>query len=104
MAKSNKLLILINNFKTTDMGFLENNLIPDHHGMVFTINTKNESDRARVKKVLLKLPEIEDVQFNDEPYPEEMTVTTNKVVDLKKIQNVLIPYSFHALRKTLTGY
>ncbi|WP_158849243.1 heavy-metal-associated domain-containing protein [Algibacter sp. L1A34] len=86
------------------MGFLEKNLIPGIHGMVFTINTKNEKDRAKVKKVLLKMPEIADVIFNTEAYPEEMTVSTNKVIAVEKLQKALIPYSFHALRKTLTGY
>ena len=85
------------------MGFLENNLIPNIHGMVFTINTENEIDRAKVKQILAALPEIEKVEFNIDVYPNEMTVSTKKVLAIGKFQQALIPHRFHALRKTLTG-
>ena len=85
------------------MGFLENNLIPSTHGMVFTINTENEKDREKVKQILLKMPEVEHVKFDTTVYPNEMSVTTNEVLTVEELQIALIPHRFHALRKTLTG-
>lgn len=85
------------------MGFLETNLIPNIHGKVFTINTENEIDRAKVKQILSALPEIEKVEFNSVVYPNEMTISTKKVLAIEKFQKALIPHDFHALRKTLTG-
>ena len=103
MVESRNQIILTKNIKITDMGFLEKNLIPGEHGIVFIINTENEKDRAKVKRILLKMPEITNVTFDSEVFPEEMIVTTKKVLTIENMQKALIPYNFHALKKTLSG-
>ena len=85
------------------MDFLKNNILPETHGVIFTINTESDESIAEVKRILSALPEIEEVHFNTAVYPNEMTVTTHEVLAIEKLQKTLIPYHYHALPKTLTG-
>jgi len=85
------------------MGYLSKNIFPGEQGMVFTINTKNPKDMAKVKALLSKLNQIESVVFDQKAYPHEMTVNTVEVLKVEELQNALIPFGFHALPKTLPG-
>jgi len=85
------------------MDFLKNNILPNTHGVIFTINTGSDKAIAEVKQILSALPEVEEVQFNAKVYPNEMTVTTHEVLAVEKLQKALVANQYHALPKTLAG-
>ncbi|PID71295.1 MAG: hypothetical protein CR985_00570 [Flavobacteriales bacterium] len=81
------------------MTFISENVIPGNHGRVFTIDVKREIDLDRVKNKLMKLHAISSVIINNEVYPVEMTIQTDRVIAVKTIQEVMNSMGFHAIPK-----
>jgi hypothetical protein len=82
------------------MSYFEDNIFPGEQGMVFKINTKDSQDIAQVKALLSDLPQIKSLEFDEAVYPHEMRVITSETLNVKDLQNKLIPHRFHALPKT----
>ena len=85
------------------MSLFSENVIPGNHGKVFTVNVEDQKEFETLQEALLKLDGIKDVMFNNDGYPPELTVHTDKLVKVEDVQAVIKEQGFHAVPKTLFG-
>ena len=62
--------------------------VPGKYKQVYTVDTHDFLDFERLKEALLTLPEIEDVLYNDEVSPPEVTLLTDGNVTDPQVQQV----------------
>ncbi len=85
------------------MSLFSENVIPGNHGKVFTVNADDQKEFEKIQEALLQLDGIKDVMFNNEDYPPELTVHTEKLVKVEDVQSIIKEQGFHAVPKTLFG-
>ncbi len=83
------------------MSLLSENIIPGNHGKIFGTNAKDKQDLEKIKTKVLSIDGIKNVIINTEIYPKEFTIHTNKLVNIKDIENAVISMGFHAIPKGL---
>ncbi len=83
------------------MSLLSENIIPGNHGKIFGTNAKDKQDLEKIKTKVLSIDGIKNVIINTEIYPKEFTIHTNKLVNIKDIENAVISIGFHAIPKGL---
>jgi len=81
------------------MSLLSDNVIPGNHGKVFGTNAKDPQALAKIKSALELLDGIKDVLINEEAFPRELTVHTNKIVSVKDIEDIVKGTGYHAIPK-----
>ncbi|MGJ8659931.1 heavy-metal-associated domain-containing protein [Cellulophaga fucicola] len=81
------------------MSLLSENVIPGNHGKVFGTNAKEQAEIAIVVEAILTVDGIKDVLVNADVFPAELTVHTNAIVEIEKIENAVKPTGFHAIPK-----
>lgn len=79
------------------MSLISENVIPGPHGSVFMVDIPDRHEFERVRDKILKVEGVEDVLFNDQTYPHEMTVHTLTLVKVKEIQEVVRDKGYHAV-------
>lgn len=83
------------------MSLLSENIIPGNHGKIFGTNAKDKQDLEKIKTKVLSIDGIKNVIINTEVYPKEFTIHTNKLVNIKDIENAVISMGFHVIPKGL---
>jgi hypothetical protein len=83
------------------MSLLSENIIPGNHGKIFGTNAKDKQDLEKIKTKVLSIDGVKNVIINTEVYPKEFTIHTNKLVNIKDIENAVISMGFHAIPKGL---
>jgi len=83
------------------MSLLSENIIPGNHGKIFGTNAKEKQDLEKIKTKVLSIDGIKNVIINTEVYPKEFTIHTNKLVNIKDIENAVISMGFHVIPKGL---
>ncbi|WP_027137309.1 heavy-metal-associated domain-containing protein [Gaetbulibacter saemankumensis] len=83
------------------MSLISENIIPGDYGKSFVTDAKEDKDLERIKKAILRVEGIKDVEINYGVYPKEFTVHTSKIVTLKAIENEINAIGFHAVVKSL---
>jgi len=83
------------------MSLLSDNVIPGNHGTTFGTNAKEHKDLVNIKDVILMLDGIQDVLIEEDKFPREFTIHTNKLVSVKDIEDAVQKTGFHAIPKSL---
>jgi len=83
------------------MSLLDEKIIPGDYGMTFGTNAKEDKDLARIKKKVMELKGITDVILNTEIFPREFTVHTDRLVEVKDVEEKVEETGFHAIPKSL---
>ena len=83
------------------MSLLSENIIPGNHGKIFGTNANDPQDLDKIKSKILKIEGIKDVIINNEVYPKEFTIHTNKLVNVEDIEKAVISLGFHAIPKDI---
>jgi hypothetical protein len=82
------------------MSYLSENVIPGEHGKIFGTNAYKNEDLEHIKESLLEIDGIKDVVFK-ESFPNEFTVLTSKMVEIKTVEKKVSMLGFHAVPKGL---
>lgn len=83
------------------MGLISDNVIPGEHGKVFGTDAKDKLDLKNIKKGILQIQGVKDVEIDFEAFPKEFTVYTRTLVDINEIQDLVTEMGFHAVPKNL---
>ena len=83
------------------MSLIDKHIIPGKHGKIFATNAKAQKDLENIKKELMTLEGIENVELNFDIFPKEFTVHSSQLVNIDTIENVVISIGFHAIPKTM---
>lgn len=81
------------------MSLLSDNVIPGNQGRVFGTNARKERDLERIREKVLELDGVREVTLDFEAFPKQITVYTNKLVRVEKIEEKVISSGFHAIPK-----
>ena len=81
------------------MSLITANIIPGKEGKVFGTNAMEETDLIEIKKHLLTLDGIKDIQLNLDVFPKEFTVFTTKLLPITTIEHKVKTVGFHAIPK-----
>lgn len=83
------------------MSLISENVIPGNHGKVFIIDINDRHEFEKVKEKILKIEGIRDVLYDDQSFPHEMTIHSQKLVNIKDIQDVVRDKGYHAVPASL---
>lgn len=75
--------------------------IPGKYEQVYTITVDNLLNFEVIKAKLLSLEGVEDILFNDQPSPCEMTLLTDGTVTDESVQMVVVRYGYEAFPKKI---
>lgn len=75
--------------------------IPGRHKQLYTINTDNLLDFERVKVALLSISGVEDVLYDDQHSPPEITLLTDGTTPDTKVQLIGTQLGFQLQPKHL---
>lgn len=81
------------------MSLITENIIPGNQGKVFGTNAMKENDLAEIKKSLLTIDGIKEVQLHLDIFPKEFTVFATKMIPIATIENKVKTVGFHAIPK-----
>lgn len=82
------------------MNLFTESVIPGDHGKAFETDAKDEAQLTKLKDNLLKLDGVKDIIIDEDKFPKEITVHTDAIVKVKKIQDTVTACGFHAVPKT----
>jgi hypothetical protein len=85
------------------MSLLSDNVIPSDHGKVFGTNAESDADLDKIKKAILRVEGVKDVMIDEHTFPREFTIHTNKIVEVKAIEDAVISVGFHITPKHMFG-
>ncbi|WP_339654888.1 heavy-metal-associated domain-containing protein [Flavobacterium frigidarium] len=83
------------------MSLMDDNVIPGNYGKVFGTDANETADLIAIKEALLKLDGISNIAIDDNIFPKEFNVHTNKIVKIEAIEDVVKSLGFHAIPKSL---
>jgi hypothetical protein len=83
------------------MSLLTENIIPGEHGKVFGTNANEEIELVEIKNELLKVDGITEVHINNDIFPKEFTIITDKVISIEEVEKVVKSTGFHAIPKAI---
>jgi copper chaperone CopZ len=81
------------------MSLLTNNIVPGNHGRVFGTNAKEDSDLKAIEKSILEIDGIKEVVINAHVFPREITIYTNRIIDIHTIETKVKSVGFHIMPK-----
>lgn len=81
------------------MNLITDNIIPGKEGKVFGTNAIQENDLFEIKKALLTIDGIKEVQLNLSIFPKEFKVLTTKMISITVVENKVKSVGFHAIPK-----
>lgn len=81
------------------MSLISEHIIPGPHGRIFGTDAVEKRELECIKKRLLTLDGIKDVEINMDIFPREITVYTSKLVTIEDVENKVKTTSFHAITK-----
>ena len=81
------------------MSLISEHIIPGPHGRIFGTDAVEKRELECIKKRLLTLDGIKDVEINMDIFPREITVYTSKLVTIADVENKVKTTSFHAIAK-----
>ncbi len=81
------------------MSLMSNNVIPGNHGRIFGTNATEDIDLKEIKKAIQLLDGVTDVVVNNHVFPREITIYSNKIIDIHQIENKVKSVGFHAIPK-----
>ncbi len=79
------------------MSLISENVIPGNHGKTFIVDITEKEEFEKVREQILKIEGVEDVLYDDKPYPHEIKVHSSKFVKIKDVQNAVRDKGFHAV-------
>lgn len=82
------------------MSYLSDFIIPGGKGKTFLLGNDYPSDYQLMLKALRKIKGISLINLNDQVYPHEITVCTDKPVAIKEIQGTTRVLGFHMIPKS----
>ncbi|MBA6154149.1 heavy-metal-associated domain-containing protein [Gelidibacter maritimus] len=80
------------------MTYINDNVIPGNHGKTFRTDVRSPEEKSQLKAAIMKIDGVTDVIFAD-AYPSELTVHTEKVVEVNDIQDIASDLDFHVIAK-----
>ncbi|WP_026708005.1 heavy-metal-associated domain-containing protein [Flavobacterium frigidarium] len=83
------------------MSLMKDNVIPGNYGKVFGTNANEAGDLQAIREALLKLDGITYVAIDDNIFPKEFNIHTDKIVKIEAIEDVVKSLGFHAVPKSL---
>lgn len=83
------------------MSLLSENVIPGNHGKVFGTDATEPKDLERIKKNILAVKGVKEVVINADLFPKELTVLTSTLVQIKDVEDAVLPTGFHVIPKGL---
>ncbi len=83
------------------MSIVSEHIIPNKEGEIFETNAKSLEDLKKIKKHLLTLEGVSEVQLNATIFPTEITIHTSEFVKKKDVEHKVIQAGFHAISKNL---
>lgn len=81
------------------MSLLSENVIPGNQGRVFGTNAEKKEDLEKIKQKVLELDGIVDVVIDYEKFPAELVIYTDKLVQVKDIEQSVEILEFHLIPK-----
>lgn len=80
------------------MTFISENIIPGNYGKKFTTDVNEPSEKSKLEAAILKVKGVTAVIFGT-TYPLELTVHTDKVVNISEIQEKAKELEYHVIPK-----
>lgn len=81
------------------MTFISENIIPGNYGKKFATNADDPSEKTELEAALMEIDGVTDVIFDDDKHPLVFTIHTNKVVNIRTIQDKANELNFHVIAK-----
>lgn len=81
------------------MSLISNKVVPGKEGQVFGTDAKLSKDLEKIRQKILTVSGVNDVTINEHVFPREFKVCTDRLVELKAIEDVVIPLGFHVVPK-----
>lgn len=83
------------------MSLISENVIPGNHGTKFETDAKEDFQLEKIKTAIEKMEGVKDVMIDPKSYPKAFTVHTDKLVQIKDIENNVKAVGFHAIPKSI---
>ena len=80
------------------MTFISENIIPGNHGKTFTTDVDEASEKTKLEAAIMEVEGVVKVIFTD-IFPLEITVHTDRLVNVSEIQNKANELNFHVIAK-----
>lgn len=81
------------------MSLISEHIIPNPHGRVFGTDAIEQKELDCIKKRILTLDGIKDVEIHMELFPREITVYKSKLISLEELEKKVKTTSFHTIPK-----
>ena len=80
------------------MTFISENIIPGNHGKTFTTDVEKASSKSKLEAAIMQVEGVVKVIFTDD-FPLELTVHTDRLVNVSAIQHKANELNFHVIAK-----
>ena len=90
---------LLLTLKSTVMSLISEHIIPGQHGKVFGTDAIEKKELECIKKRILSLEGIKNVEINMDVFPREITVFTSKLISIEVLEKKVKTTGFHAIPK-----
>lgn len=81
------------------MSYLSEYIIPGSLGKTFLLGANRSINYQRVLEVLREINGVSKVSLNEEVFPREITVFTERAIPVTEIQKKVRTIGFHAIAK-----
>ncbi|WP_274476185.1 heavy-metal-associated domain-containing protein [Mangrovimonas aestuarii] len=81
------------------MGLISENVIPGDHGKIFGTDAKTAEQFEVLKKAVMRVDGVIDVQIVQGTDPYEIVIRTNKLVSVIDVENAVKHVGMHAIPK-----
>lgn len=81
------------------MTFISENIIPGNYGKKFTTDIESPTEKSKLKAAIMQIDGVKDMFFEEDVFPLEFTVHTNKVVSISDIQHKATELEYHVFAK-----
>ena len=80
---------------------MDDNVIPGNYGKVFGTNANETADLHAIRTALLAVDGITEVAIDDNIFPKEFNVHTDRIVKITTVEDTVKSLGFHAVPKSL---
>lgn len=82
------------------MSYINDIVIPGETGRVFTTNIKDKDKIENLKTLLLQMEGVTDVIVNQNSFPSELRLLTDRVLDISDLESVANTNGYHIIPKS----
>jgi len=81
------------------MSLISEQVVPDNQGQIFGTDAQESEDLEKIKEKIMDLEGVKKVVIYDEVFPREFKIYTDRLVEVKIIEDAVIPLGFHVVPK-----